>query len=202
MQIIGLTGGIGSGKSVVTELFRDLGVEVVDADHVAHQLSAANGAGAAAVVAAFGPEAGRPDGSLDRAWLRQRAFADAGFRQRLEGILHPLIAAGIGEAISRWRGPYGIISAPLLLERGNLLRHVGRVLVVDAPEAEQVSRAAGRGLLSADEVRAIMATQLSRHERLGRADDVIDNAGPLAALVPQVSALDRKYREQGALMRP
>lgn len=201
MPIIGLTGGIGSGKSVVTDLFRHLGVDVVDADEVAHQLSAAGAPGAVAVIAAFGPEARALDGSLNRPWLRKRAFADPAFRQRLEDVLHPLIAAEIGRTIAGWKGSYGVISAPLLLERGNLLKHVDRVLVVDAPEDAQVRRAAKRGPMSIADVRAVLATQLSRSERLSRADDVIDNSGPLADLAPQVSALDRKYRTQGAVRR-
>jgi dephospho-CoA kinase len=201
VRIVGLTGGIGSGKSVVAELFRHLGVDVVDADEVAHQLSAAGRPGATAVIAAFGPEAGAPDGSLDRTWLRKHAFADPAFRRRLEDVLHPLIAAEIDRTIAGWRGSYGIISAPLLLERGNLLKHIDRVLVVDAPEEEQVRRAAKRGPMSAADVQAILATQFSRSERLARADDVIDNGGPLADLAPQVSALDLKYRTPDTVRR-
>jgi dephospho-CoA kinase len=201
VRIVGLTGGIGSGKSVVAELFRHLGVDVVDADEVAHQLSAAGQPGATAVIAAFGPVAGAPDGSLNRAWLREHTFADPAFRKRLEDVLHPLIAAEIGQTIASWRGSYGIVSAPLLLERGNLLKHVDRVLVVDAPEAEQVRRAAKRGAMSTADVRAILVTQMSRSQRLARADDVIDNSGALADLVPQVSALDQKYRAQSTAGR-
>jgi dephospho-CoA kinase len=193
-SIIGLTGGIGSGKSVVTALFRERGADVVDADEIAHRVSRPGGPGAQAVIAAFGVEARAADGSLNRDWLRQQAFADAAFRRKLEGLLHPLIGAAIRSAIATWHGPYGIVSAPLLLERGNLLPLIQRVLVVDAPAATQVERAVARGRLTASDVRAIMATQLSRAQRLARADDIIDNSGTLAALPAQVDMLDRRYR--------
>lgn len=198
-RLIGLTGGIGSGKSAVTELFRAHGIEVVDADEVAHVLSAPGAAGAAAVIAAFGPAARAADGALDRRWLREQAFANTAFRQRLEGLLHPLIGVEIQARMAAMTSPYGIVSAPLLLERGNLLAAIERVLVVDVPEDEQVRRAVARGGLDATAVRAIMATQLGRAERLAHADDVIDNAGPLAALAPQVDALDRRYRAPAPL---
>jgi dephospho-CoA kinase len=193
-RVIGLTGGIGSGKSAVAALFRARGVPVVDADEVAHRLSASGAAGAAAVIAAFGPNARAPDGSLDRRWLRDRAFGDPAFRTTLEAILHPLIRAAIRTEAAGWHEPYGIISAPLLLERGSLLEDIERVLVVDVPADVQVARAVARGGIDAATVRAIMATQLARAERLARADDVIDNSGPLAALEPQVAALDARYR--------
>ena len=192
--VIGLTGGIGSGKSAVADAFRALGVEVVDADEVAHALCEPGREGYVAIVAAFGAGVVAADGRLDRAGMRRRAFAEPTFRARLEAILHPLIAAAIESAIAQWRGPYGLVVAPLLLERGNLLRHVARVLVVDTPEDEQVRRTARRSGLAPDDVRAIMATQLARADRLARADDVIDNGGAHAAIAAQVAALDARYR--------
>jgi dephospho-CoA kinase len=192
--VIGLTGGIGSGKSAVADAFRARGVEVIDADDVAHALCEPGQDGYRAIVAALGAGVVAADGRLDRAELRRRAFADPAFRARLEAILHPLIAAAIDAAIARWRGPYGVVVAPLLLERGNLRKHVSRVLVVDAPEDEQVRRTMQRSGLAEHEVRAIMATQLRRAERLARADDVIDNAGAHAAIDAQVAALDVRYR--------
>jgi dephospho-CoA kinase len=192
--VIGLTGGIGSGKSAVADAFRALGIEVIDADDVAHALCEPGHEGYRAVVAAFGGGVLAADGRLDRAAMRRRAFAEPDFRARLEAILHPLIGAAIEATIAQWRGPYGIVVAPLLLERGNLLRHVARVLVVDAPEDEQVLRTARRSGLAPDEVRAIMTTQLARAERLARADDVVDNGGAHAAIAAQVAALDARYR--------
>jgi dephospho-CoA kinase len=192
--VVGLTGGIGSGKSAVAQAFRDLGVEVADADETAHRISAPGEAGHAAVIAEFGSAFVRPDGTLDRALLRERAFADAAFRARLEARLHPLIAADVDRELGALRGPYGIVVVPLLFERGNLRRRVARVLVVDCPEDEQVRRVTARSGLDPEAVRAIMATQLPRAERLARADDVLDNAGPPATIAPQVAELDRRYR--------
>jgi len=193
--LVGLTGGIGSGKSEVARAFADLGVEVLDADVVAHALSAQGEAGHRAVVQMFGPDSLAADGALDRDWLRERAFADHAFRDRLERALHPLIAQRIDEAIDEWRGDYGILVVPLLLERGGLLPRVSRVLVVDCSEDEQVRRVVARSGLAPADVRAIMDVQLSRVARLARADDVIDNSGPRDAIAPQVDRLHRRYRE-------
>ena len=197
--VVGLTGGIGSGKSEVTRAFAALGVPIADADAAAHAVTAPGEAGFAAVVAEFGERARGPDGSLDRHWLRQTVFADAAARKRLEALLHPLIGARLDAEIRGWHGPYGILSVPLLFERGNLTSRVARVVVVDCPEEEQVRRVAARSGIAEAEVRTIMATQLPRAERLARADDVIDNGGPLAALAPQVARLDARYRALAAL---
>jgi dephospho-CoA kinase len=196
--VIGLTGGIGSGKSEVARAFAALGADVADADEAARAVSTRGSPGFAAVVAAFGPEAVGADGELDRAWLRRRVFADAEARARLESILHPLIHAFLDQALAAWRSPYGLLSVPLLLERGGLLPRVARVLVVDCPEEEQVRRVASRSGLAPAEVRAVMATQMPRAARLARADDVIDNAGAMAGIAPQVARLDAKYRELAA----
>jgi dephospho-CoA kinase len=191
---VGVTGGIGCGKTAVSDAFARLGAPVVDTDAIAHELSAPGAAGQRAVADAFGPDAVAADGSLDRTWLRQRAFADPGFRARLEALLHPLIGAETLRRMHAWTAPYGLVVVPLLLERGRLLGEVDRVLVVDCPEDVQVARVMARSALTEPEVRAIMATQVARAERLRRADDVIDNAGPLEALAPQVAALDLRYR--------
>ena len=201
MLVVGLTGGIGSGKSAVARRFAALGVEVEDADAVAHAISAPGAPGHRAIVDAFGPRAARPDGTLDRDWLRERAFDDAAFRAQLEALLHPLIRARLAAAIAAWTGPYGLLVVPLLLERGGLDQHIGRVLVVDCPEPEQVRRVMARSGLPADTVHRIMATQLSRDARLARADDVIDNGGPEEALDPQVRTLDARYRRLAAEAR-
>jgi dephospho-CoA kinase len=191
--VVGLTGGIGSGKSAVADLFAARGVPVVDADAIAHALSRPGQPGHAAVVAAFGPEALAPDGTLDRAALRRAVFADPAARARLETALHPLIRAEARRLIAAWTAPWGLVVVPLLLERGGFGDVVRRVIVVDCPEDEQVRRVVLRSGLPAAEVRAILAAQLPRAERLARADDVIDNAGPPAALAPQVTALHVRY---------
>ncbi|HJU22963.1 MAG TPA: dephospho-CoA kinase [Casimicrobiaceae bacterium] len=196
--LVGLTGGIGSGKSEVAAAFASKGADVLDADEIAHAVSRRGEAGHRAVVDSLGEEFLRPDGELDRAALRRRAFDDPTFRRDLEQVLHPLIAARLADAIEDFRGPYGILVVPLLLERGGLRKRVSRVLVVDCPEHEQIRRVQLRSGLAADEVRRIMATQLPRAERLAQADDVIDNSGPLGALEPQVARLDRRYRDLAA----
>jgi dephospho-CoA kinase len=199
--LVGLTGGIGSGKSEVAAAFAARGVDVLDADDIAHAISQRGEAGHRAVVESLGREFLRADGELDRAALRRRAFDDPTFRRDLEQLLHPLIAARLDDAVADFRGPYGILVVPLLLERGGLRKRVQRILVVDCPEQEQVRRVQLRSGLSADEIRRIMATQLPRAERLAQADDVIDNSGPPAAIAPQVERLDRLYRELAARLR-
>ena len=193
--VVGLTGGIGSGKSEVSAAFARLGVEIVDADLLAHESTAIGAPGLAAIRSAFGNEILLPSGELDRGALRRRVFADREQRRRLEAILHPLILQQTRVAISGWKGAYGVTVVPLLLEGGSLLPFIDRVLVVDCPEAEQIRRVMARSALTEPEVRAIMATQLDRPDRLARADDVIDNAGSVSAIAPQVARLDRVYRE-------
>jgi dephospho-CoA kinase len=192
--VVGLTGGIGSGKSAVADLFAALGVPVVDADAVAHDLSRPGRPGHEAVLAAFGPGVLAPDGTLDRAALRREVFADPAARARLEAVLHPLIRSEARRSIATWAAPWGLVVVPLLFERGGFGGVVGRTIVVDCPEDEQLRRVVARSGLTEAEVRAIMATQLPRAERLARADDVIDNGGPRAALAAQVAALDARYR--------
>jgi dephospho-CoA kinase len=198
--VVGLTGGIGSGKSAVADAFAALGADVTDTDRLAHAVTAPHEPGHAGILHAFGPAYFLPDGTLDRARLRERVFGDATARARLEGILHPLIRAAAARDVATWTGPYGLLVVPLLFERGGHKGLVQRVLVVDCPEATQVQRVMARSDLTAAAVRAIMATQLSRPERLARADDVLDNAGPLAAIAPQVAALDRRYRAMAAAL--
>lgn len=196
--IVGLTGGIGCGKSTVAAQFAALGAEVIDADAVAHELSRRGEPGWHAVRAAFGESVLRPDGELDRAALRQLVFADPAAKARLEAALHPLIAAAIERQLAAWRGPYGLLMVPLLLEGGRYRDRIDRLLVVDCDEAEQIRRVMARSGLSENEVRAIMATQVDRPTRLAAADDVIDNSGPPASVAPAVAALDRQYRRLAA----
>ena len=194
MFIVGLTGGIGSGKSAVADAFATRGTEVCDTDRLAHALTAPGTPGHALVLEAFGTDVTGDDGTLDRSRLRQRVFADGEARARLEAILHPLIGEAAQREVAGWRGDYGLLVVPLLLERGGLARIVDRVLVVDCPADEQVRRVMRRSGLAADAVRAIMATQLPRAARRSRADDLVDNGGPIEAIAPQVAALDEKYR--------
>lgn len=197
--LVGLTGGIGSGKTAVADAFAKLGIEVVDTDVLAHRLSAAGQPGFKAIIAAFGTGMLQPDGELDRAALRRLVFGDAAARARLEAVLHPLIGAEVARRVEILQGAYGVVVVPLLLERAGLRSLVDRILVVDCPEEEQIRRVVARNGLSPTEVRAIMATQFDRAQRLAAADEVLDNAGAPEAIAPQVEALDRRYRELAAL---
>jgi len=177
MLRVGLTGGIGSGKSEVARQFAALGAEIADADVAAHAVTAKGEAGYVAVVAAFGDRATAPDGNLDRAWLRATVFADPQARERLEAILHPLVRARIDQEVAAWRGAYGLLVVPLLLERGGSRSRVDRVLVVDCAVETQVARVMQRSGLAEDAVRAIIAAQATRAQRLAAADAVIFNEG-------------------------
>lgn len=195
--IVGLTGGIGSGKSAVADLFAAQGARIIDADVIAHALTAPQGAAMPAIRAAFGAAMVTPQGALDRAAMRARVFAKPQERQRLEAILHPLIRAETDRQIAASIGlaPYVMLVIPLLVESGTYRERVNRVAVVDCPEATQISRVMARNGLSQQEVERIMQTQATRDQRLAVADDVIDNGGGLAALAPQVDRLHRKYLE-------
>ena len=191
--VVGLTGGIGSGKTAVADAFAALGVEIIDTDALAHALSAVGQPGFAAIRDAFGEGILRSDGAIDRGALRRLVFADAAARSRLEDALHPLIGAEVARRVEQWSGAYGVIVVPLLLERKGVRSLVDRVLVVDCPEEEQVRRVVARNALSPAEVRAIMATQLDRRQRLAATDDILDNAGTPDAIAPQVLVLDGRY---------
>lgn len=190
---VGLTGGIGSGKSAVAGQFVARGVVVVDSDAIAHDLTGANGAAMAAIRAAFGASVIAADGSLDRAAMRQRVFTDAPARQRLESLLHPLIRAE-SERQATTASPYAVLVVPLLIESGDYRDRVDRVLVVDCDDATRIKRVMARSGLTREEVEQIMAAQASRAARLAAADDVIVNEGSLIELSAQVAALDLRYR--------
>jgi dephospho-CoA kinase len=190
---VGLTGGIGCGKSTVADLFAALGATIVDTDVIAHALTAPQGAAMPAIVAEFGPDFAQPDGALDRARMRTLVFSDATARARLEAILHPRIRAATEAAGKAATGAYVIYVVPLLIESGSWRERVTRVLAIDCSEDTQVARVMQRSHLSADEVRAIMATQVTRARRLAEADDVVDNDAGLEALRTQVQALHERY---------
>jgi len=190
---VGLTGGIGCGKSTVADLFAALGATIVDTDVIAHALTAPQGAAMPAIVAEFGPDFAQPDGALDRARMRTLVFSDATARARLEAILHPRIRAATEAAGQAATGAYVIYVVPLLIESGSWRERVTRVLAIDCSEDTQVARVMQRSRLSADEVRAIMATQVTRARRLAEADDVVDNDAGLDALRAQVQALHERY---------
>ena len=192
MYIVGLTGGIGSGKSAVAARFRARGILVVDADQAARAVVEPGTPALAAIAEHFGTGVIQADGTLDRAALRRLVFDDAAERRWLEQLLHPRIGEWLRARLAEAPGPYAILESPLLFE-GTQHRMVQRSLLVDVPEEVQVARAAARDGNSPEQIRAIMAAQLSRDERRARADDCIDNSGPPEALDAQVEALHRRY---------
>ena len=190
--VVGLTGGIGSGKSAAADEFEKLGVAVVDTDVIAHELTAKGGAALAGIERVFGKDFISGD-ALDRKRMRDHVFADPAAKRALEALLHPMIREESARRIAAARAPYVVHVVPLLVESPDYRRRVDRVLVVDAPEETQVARVRERSGLAEEEVRAIMRTQVSRAERLAAADDVIDNGGSRDALRNQVAALHQKY---------
>ena len=195
MFIVGLTGGIGSGKSTVADRFARLGVPVIDTDAIARELTAPAGAALAPIREAFGDAVIRADGTLDRAALRRLVFADGAARLQLEAILHPRIRQLVeGTIATLQHAPYVLVVIPLLVETGGYRDLLNRVLVVDCPEAVQIERVIARSGLTHDEVVAVIAAQAGRAERLAAADDVIVNAGSAEALAAEVEALNGRYR--------
>jgi dephospho-CoA kinase len=190
---IGLTGGIGSGKSTVADMFAARGATIVDTDLIAHSMTAPNGPAMPAIVAEFGPEFADANGAMDRARMRQLVFSDAGAKARLEAILHPRIRDAALAAGAAASGSYVIYAVPLLIESGTWRARVARLLAVDCPEQVQVARVMARNGLSEAQVRAIMAAQVSRAERLAAADDVIVNNAGIDTLAAQVDRLHALY---------
>ena len=194
MLRIGLTGGIGCGKSIVALHFAALNVPYIDADNIAHQLTA-NGSQVLDIIeAAFGHEVRLPDGALNRAWLRQRIFSDSQARANLEAILHPLILDQMHQQLQILHDvPYVLQVVPLLLEKQIYRSLVDRILVVDCSEAQQRARVSQRDGLDERMIDAILATQVSREQRLALADDVLTNTGDVTALHDKVLALHQAY---------
>lgn len=196
--VVGLTGGIGSGKTTVADLFAALGAGLVDTDQISRELTSAGEAATSLIARQFGPEYLDRDGALDRGRMRRLVFSDPRARHRLEAILHPPIRAESVRQVEASRAPYVIVVVPLLLEGGHYRDLVRRVLVVDCDPELQIRRVMSRNGLGRDEVAAIMATQLPRHERLKAADDVIVNDGRVEDLRAQATGLHRLYTELAA----
>lgn len=191
--VVGLTGGIGSGKSSVASFFEKYDVTVIDADVISRQLSQKNQPAFIHIRQTFGDSYLDENGDLNRAKLREKIFADANAKLQLEQILHPLIRSQISSQIASCNTPYALIVVPLLLENSHYRAMVQRVLVIDCDETTQITRTMKRSHMSAEEVRAIMATQLPRIERLKYADDILENNGGLDSLNQQVVALHHHY---------
>lgn len=182
MLHVGLTGGIGCGKSTAAERFAALGAAVFDADRIAHELTRPGGPALGKIRDRFGDCVFTADGALDRAFLRRKIFSEPAAKAVLEDILHPMIEHNIRAQIRDVEAPYVVIVVPLLLERRTYLDIVDRVLVVDCHESDQIARAMRRSRLTESEVREIMAHQVDRATRLKEADDVLSNTGDEALL--------------------
>ena len=211
MFVVGLTGGIGSGKSTVSDLFAELGVPVIDTDLIARQLTVPGGDALKEIRDTFPDAAMHADGTLDRAVLRRIVFSDAAARKQLEAILHPRIRREVEHRLNQLHAPYAMIVIPLLVlrqdrpqgeclaaypsrvETGGYRDFLNRVLVVDCTEALQIERVMSRSTLSREEVLTIVATQASRAQRLAAADNVILNTAAPDALRADVAALHQRY---------
>ena len=202
--VVGLTGGIASGKSEVARRFEAVGVPVIDADVAAREAVAVGSGGLAEVVAAFGPDILDPTGALDRVAMRRRVFDDPDARTQLEGIVHPRVRAMLEAGCASAHGEYVIAAIPLLAEGGGREHYpwLARILVVDVPPGIQLTRLLQRDGIDDALARRMVAAQASRGQRLAIADDVIVNDGSLDALARHVEALDRRYRALAAATRP
>lgn len=195
---VGLTGGIGSGKSTVSAMFGNLGAAVIDTDLIAHQLTSSNGLAIPSIRATFGTEFLLDNGAIDRRKMRETVFADPRKRKQLETILHPLIRSEAERAAVTAKEAYLIFAVPLLVESGAWRERVRRVLVIDCPQDVQIQRVMQRSMLTEAQVRAIMNTQSTRAARLAIADDLIVNDRDETALHEQVHRLHRLYLEAAA----
>lgn len=202
MFVVGLTGGIGSGKSTVADAFAALGVPVIDTDVIARELTAPGEAALDAIRVAFGETVMQADGTLDRAALRRRVFADAAARHQLEAILHPAIRQRVKQALAQLNARYALLVIPLLVETGAYHDMLKCVLVVDCPETLQLARVMSRSGLRRDEVMAILAAQATRAERLAVADDVILNTASTEDLRVEVASLHQRYLGLAAKSMP
>jgi dephospho-CoA kinase len=194
MTRLGLSGGIGSGKSTVAQMLQALGATVIDADAIARRVTATGGAAIPLIREAFGPELIAPDGSLDRQRMRERAFADAGARQRLEAIVHPLVGQETARQAAAAQGPLLVFDIPLLVEGGHWRARLDRVLIIDCSTGTQVARVVQRSGLTPDAVQQVMAAQASREQRLAAADLVIFNEGlTIDELQAQVREIGHRF---------
>ncbi|CAN5421629.1 dephospho-CoA kinase [soil metagenome] len=190
---VGMTGGIGCGKSTVADLFAARGATIVDTDHIAHQLTAPGGLAIPAIRSRFGSDFLTEAGAMDRTKMREHVFADPAARHQLEAVLHPLIRSETERATREAAGLYVMLVVPLMIESGGWKERVARLLVIDCPEQLQLSRVMRRSALTEAQVQAIMNTQVTRQARLAAADDIITNDADTAALLPQVDRLHQDY---------
>ena len=188
---VGLTGGIGSGKTSVANAFAARGASIIDTDLIAHALTAPNGAAIAAIAAAFGPDVITPEGAMDRAKMRALVFSDVSQKNLLEALLHPMIRAEVARQAAAARGTDLMFVVPLLAETGHW--KFSRILVVDCEVAQQIERVMQRDKLPADLIQAIIAQQATRAQRLAIATDVLLNQGDFESLIPEIDRLHKLY---------
>lgn len=193
MLTIGLTGGIGSGKSTVSAEFERLGIPVIDADQLSRQLVEPEQPALQQIVRQFGEGILTANGELDRRALRDIIFRDKAARHQLESILHPAIREAMHQQLAELEAPYALLVIPLLLETGRQHYDIDRILVVDVPETLQLERVKRRDAVNDDEAAAILASQVDRQTRLAAADDIIHNDGDLTQLQQQIQQLHRRY---------
>ncbi|MEO7404439.1 MAG: dephospho-CoA kinase [Burkholderiales bacterium] len=196
--VVGLTGGIGSGKSSVGRLFAAHGITVVDADAISRSMTVAGGGAIPSIRVTFGADFIDASGALNRARMRERVFQNAKAKTELEAILHPMIRAEISRQAAAATSPYVMLEIPLLIESKTYRARCQRILVIDVPEAVQEARVMSRDRLSLEQTRRIISAQATRAKRLAAADDVIDNSGSPEALVPQVDRLHNSYLRYAA----
>jgi len=193
VYVVGLTGGIGSGKSAASAAFAQLGAAVVDTDAIAHELTAPGGAAIGEIRRMFGPGFISQSNAMDREKMRELVFREPAQKKRLEALLHPMIRAESERRMRASTAPYVVHVVPLLIESPDYRQRVQRVLVVDCPESIQAERVRARSGLEPEQIAAIIKSQVSREKRLAAADDVIDNSGSIDALQQQVKTLHEKY---------
>lgn len=201
---VGLTGGVGSGKSTIATMLSEHGAAIGDADTIARQLTSTGGAAIDALRESFGAKAIAADGSLDRAGMRARVFSDRAARTQLESLLHPMIRNAMREnaaALIERGSPYVVFVVPLLVETGGWRGNVDRVLVVDCSESTQIARVCARAGIDEMMARKIVATQATRQQRLAAADDVLINEAPLDQIADRVEHLHRVYLRSAAIER-
>lgn len=190
---VGLTGGIGSGKSTIASLFARHGAAIIDVDIISHQLTARGGVAMPEIVAAFGSRIQQEDGALDRAAMRALIFNDPVAKHKLESILHPKIREESSTQLSLAQAAYAMLVVPLLTESSFWHTRCDRILVIDCHPALQIQRVMARNNLSEEEIKKIIAAQISREARLKLADDILDNTGSPNELPPRVAALHQRY---------
>lgn len=194
--LIGLTGGIGSGKTTVSKMFEKLGATIIDTDLIAREVVEPGSPALDKVVSLLGPDTLLENGRMNREYVRSRVFSDERTLMQLESILHPVIRQRVQALLEKTTGPYTILIVPLLLEKGRFYP-VNRVLVTDCPESLQIERTTIRDKLEPSHVEAIMSQQLPREARVSQADDVINTDRPIDEVQASVEALHKQYTKLG-----